>query len=244
MYLRSLIAVILLVFACAITIRITSPLSAMQQQPTANEGKGRLVVLVIDTSQSMARYIRTVNESLFELIDLRLADNDVLALVTFNDTVWDSGAPNVDHESIRTKMLGLRAAGTSSGLTQGLRRSLDVLMRAKYYPKFTSDGITHGGQVIERSVRSIIIISDGWDELRQDELLSFIKDANNERVAAHTVWLGRTDERQVLSRRDVLRGVSSKTGGDHTDITDIATIPLVLASAFERALAPASRRQP
>ena len=229
MNLRSLLAVILVVVACATTVPTMSSLSAMQE-PAARGGKERIVVLAIDTSGSMRRHLASLRATLPPLIEFRLPDDVLLSLVTFDTAVWNSGAPTVNRETIRKKLSELQITGNTTDLGEGALESLGVLLEDVVAAELQ-------GKPAKEAVRRIILISDGPEVTRDDWLPLFIKYANEKQVVAHTVWIGRPG--QDITSREFFRRISEGTGGTHTNIVEGETTMAVgLKTAFDKALAP------
>ncbi|MBN1574101.1 MAG: VWA domain-containing protein [Deltaproteobacteria bacterium] len=154
-------------------------------------GEPIAVVLAIDTSGSMkGQAMEHAREAALKFVE-GLGDNDLAAVVDFNDKEHIISEFTSDKESLKRAIEGLDVAGTKTALYDAIYKALEIGSRP---------GLPF------RKV--IIILSDGKDEgsvLTIDDGITRAKDSS---IPVYTIGLGPNVDRKPLMR------VSRLTGGE------------------------------
>jgi pSer/pThr/pTyr-binding forkhead associated (FHA) protein len=156
------------------------------------------VVLAVDTSGSMAKYLDPVKRALPGFVT-GVPPNDAVALITFDDDVHDLARFETPKDQVKSLIPALHTAGRSTVLHKALDFSIRVLEQ-------TPSG---------RTRRRTVVISDGSDESNGDPAITdgIIQHAVKAGVAVDTIWLGQP----VAAKRNTLARFAERTGGIHRD---------------------------
>ena len=189
-------------------------LQASTSTPFRSSAWTLTTALVIDTSGSVRRHVAAVAEKLAGFA-AALPPNDALAIVTFDDEVYEDVPFEASREQVREGLARMQVRGKRTVLYQALNRGLNLL-KQRQSPK---------------TWQRLIVVSDGADESGEMTAAtdSVIDLAIAQHVAIDTIWLGPLAD----ATRNTLVRLSERTGGVHTDALTQKQ-PADISEALER----------